>query len=278
MSFNSDKRFGFTALIITAHLGAQEPSPPVGPRFEVVSIRSVPVNAPPVMRDQDFTPILPGGQYVDSRTSLSWMIGFAYDMKFLDLQLAGLPNWAKTQIFSVSARPSPDFAVLPPNENTQQVRLMMRAMLADRFHLRLHTEMRNEPVYNLEVARGGVKVREVDAPIPPAKQGLVNTAWSDSDIRMIGNKSTMSGLATALTIMLQTLVVDKTNLKGYYDIDVKWRDPEALARQPAAPGFSTEGIGFLISSLQSEFGLRLTKATGPTECWVIDHVEPPTDN
>jgi uncharacterized protein (TIGR03435 family) len=64
---------------------------------------------------------------------------------------------------------------------------MMRAMLVDRFHLQLHTETRKAPVYNLELAKGGLRTKEVDAPVPPAKEGPVYAAWSDNDIRMIGH-------------------------------------------------------------------------------------------
>ena len=47
------------------------------------------------MRDQDFTSISPGGQYVDSRTVLPWMIAFAYDVKNPDAQLVGLGRKTK---------------------------------------------------------------------------------------------------------------------------------------------------------------------------------------
>jgi uncharacterized protein (TIGR03435 family) len=88
----------------------------------------------------------------------------------------------------------------------------------------------------------------------------------------------MPGLATALTIMLDALVVDRTDLKGYYDFDVDWRNPDVRGKQPNPLGFSTEGSGFLLSNLQGELGLRLVKKTGAAEYWVIDRVELPTDN
>jgi uncharacterized protein (TIGR03435 family) len=275
MAVDAKRRLGIAALACVPHLAAQ-PAPQ--PRFEVVSIRAVPPNAPLVVRDQDFTPILPGGQYIDSRTTLSWMIGFAYEVKFLDLQLTGLPNWAKTQSFAVAAKASPDLPALSPAQNNEQVRVMMRAMLADRFHLQLHQETRKGSIYNLEVSKGGIKIPEVDAPVPPAKEGHVNAAWSDNDIRMIARKSTMPGLAAVLTLMLDALVVDQTGLKGFYDFDVEWRDPDSIGRQSAGVEFTSAGIGFLISNLQSEFGLHLARTEGPTRIWVVDHVERPTDN
>ena len=50
--------------------------------------------------------------------------------------------------------------------------------------------------------------------MPPAKEGYVNAAMSDRGGRMIGNKSTMGGMATALTMFLKRLVIDQTGLKG----------------------------------------------------------------
>jgi uncharacterized protein (TIGR03435 family) len=264
---------------LTAALAAQQPAAPVEPRFEVVSIRLAP--PPPqrlISRDPDFTPVLPGGQYMDSRTVLAVMIAFAYDVKNPSRQLVGLPDWAQRQAYSVAAKPAQGFPLLPEAANRELVRLMMRAMLADRFHLQLRIETRQERVYNLEVAKGGVKIKQVDPPAPPAKEGRVNAAWGDDGGRMIGNTSTMEGIASTLGLMLKQAVVDRTGLKGYYDFDVKWSALEPPAGPPPAPGFGAEGIGLLISALQNQFGLRLTNATGPVEYWVVDHVEPPTDN
>ena len=277
MAFSKRKLLRFGACFFTSTLTAQKQAAPIVPSFEVVSIRAVPSNAPAIMRTQDFTPILPGGQYVDSRTGLLFMIAFAYNVKNPSGQLVGLPNWAQNQSFAVAAKPAQNFPVLPPAENIAQVRLMMGAMLADRFHLRLHTETRKERVFNLELAKGGIKITQVAAPVPPDKEGHVNAAMGDSGGRMIGHKSTMAGLAIALTIFLKHPVIDQTGLKGYYDFDVRWSAPETPEHQSSG-GLGTDGLGLLISTLQNQFGLHLKNTTGPVEYWVVDHVEPPTDN
>ena len=274
MAFGCWKRLISTVLLLAKVAVGQQPAQP---SFEVVSIRAVPQNVAPMMRSQDFTPILPGGQYVDSRTMLLFMISFAFDVKNPSQQLLGLPNWAKNESYSVSAKPGEDFSVLAPGENQERVRVMMRNMLADRFQLRLHTETRQERIYGLEVGKGGMCIQEVAAPVPPAKEGYVGAAMSDRDGRMVGNKSTMAGMAMALALFLKQPVVDQTGLKGYYDFDVRWRAPEALEGQSSG-GLGTEGLGLLISNLQSQFGLQLKKMTGPVTYWVVDNVEPPTEN
>lgn len=278
MSVHPSRRIAFAIFILAAGLMAQQQT--AAPVFDVVSIRVVPPNAPPTTRDQYFSPVLPGGQFIDSREGLMVMICFAYDCKNPDKQMLGLPNWAKSQSYAVAAKPADGFPVLPPDQNREQVRLMMRAMLADRFHLRLHTESRPEGIYKLELAKGGMKLKEVDPPVPPAPVGNVNAATrNDGGIRMIARKSTMERLATTLNLLTGRPVVDDTGLTGYYDFDVTWKGPDLPdGRAPETQFGSTELVGLLISNMQSQFGLKLTSATGPVEYWVIDHIDPPTEN
>jgi uncharacterized protein (TIGR03435 family) len=277
MSLHPWRRVAFTVLIFAASLKAQQTDAPV---FDVVSIRVVPPNTPPTARDQYFSPILPGGEYIDSRTNLMVMICFAYNCKNPDKQMIGLPTWAKNQSYAIAAKPADGFPVPPPDQYRDQVRLMMRAMLADRFHLRLHTENRPESIYKLELAKGGMKLKEVDPPVPPAPTGNVNAAMrNDGGIRMIANKSTMERLAVSLSLLAGKPVIDETGLSGYYDFDVTWKGPEVPDGQAPERQFGgPELVGLLISNLQSQFGLHLASATGPVEYWVVDHVEPPTEN
>jgi uncharacterized protein (TIGR03435 family) len=275
MSVSKGARIGLAALFLTAALAAQQPA---APKFDVVSIHSVPPNAPPVMREPDFTPVLPGGQYIHSRAGLFEMIAFAYNVQNASNQLLGLPNWANEQSFSVAAKPTEGFSALPSAENREQVRLMMRAMLADRFHLQVHKETRQKPIFKLEVAKGGIKIREVDPPVPPATEGNVYAVMGDGRVRINGKKSTMAGVAKMLSVALKRPVVDETGLTSYYDLDMKWNDPDAPGGQPRVTGFGAENAGLLNSILQDELGLRLTNANGPVEYWVVDHVEPPTAN
>ena len=258
------RRIALAVLLLAASLSAQQTT---APAFDVVSIRVVPPNTPPTSRDQYFSPILPGGQYIDSRTNLMVLICFAYNCKNPDKQMTGLPNWAKNQSYSVAAKAAEGFPALPPDQNRDQMRLMMRAMLADRFHLRLHTEARPESIYKLELAKGGLKLKEVEPPVPPAPTGNVNAAMrNDGGLRMIAVKSTMERLAVALTLLTGRPVIDETGLSGYYDFDVTWRGPDLPDGQVPEKQFGgPELVGLLISNLQSQFGLHLASATGPVE-------------
>jgi uncharacterized protein (TIGR03435 family) len=237
------RRIAFLVLIFATALTAQQPA---APAFDVVSIRVIPPNAPPgASRDQYFSPILPGGEY-----------------------------------YSIAAKPADGFTVPPPAQYREQLRLMMRAMLADRFHLRLHTENRPESIFKLEIAKGGMKLKEVEPPVPPEPTGNVNAVTRpDGGIRMIAKKSTMERLAVSLDLLTGKPVVDETGLTGYYDFDVTWKGPVLPDGQAPETRFGgAELVGLLISNLQSQFGLSLASATGPVEYWVVDHVDPPTEN
>lgn len=151
---------------------------------------------------------------------------------------------------------------------------MMRAMLEDRFHLKLHAETRQGAVYVLEVAKGGLKFKNVDPPVPPEQEGPVGAGIGDSGGRIIGKKSTIAGMARMLVIFLKKPVIDRTGLDGYYDFDVKWNSPESSD----AEGLGVAGGALLISTLRDRFGLLLTSTRRPVQYWVVDHVEPPAEN
>jgi uncharacterized protein (TIGR03435 family) len=96
---------------------------------------------------------------------------------------------------------------------------------------------------------------------------------------MIAKKSTMERLAVSLDLLTGKPVVDETGLTGYYDFDVTWKGPVLPDGQAPETRFGgAELVGLLISNLQSQFGLSLASATGPVEYWVVDHVDPPTEN
>jgi uncharacterized protein (TIGR03435 family) len=267
-------RIVFSMSVLAAAVAGQEAIPPDPPKFEVVSIRPAVTNGAPAMREMNFTPVLPGGQYVDSHAYLLGMISFAYGVTNPSITLVGLPDWTTRRLYAVAAKPPAGFPTLPAGENREQVRLMLRSMLEDRFGLRLHDEIRQVQVGSLEVAKGGIKIKASDPPVFPEVEGPVSAAMGNISGRMIGKKSTMDGLTKALVIFLKQPVVDRTGLTGYYDFDIKWKEVSA----EESPGFGAEGTSLLLSNLQEQLGLRLSRSLGPAKFWVVDHIEPPTEN
>jgi hypothetical protein len=124
--------------------------------FDTVTVRqntTAPPNAP---RSATF-PLGPGDVYISRggffgarNFPLYLYIFFAYKVtdnqeQFLDEQL---PKWAFTDRFDIEARKE-------GNPTKDQMRLMMRSLLADRFRLAAHHEIRQLPVYALLVDQPG---------------------------------------------------------------------------------------------------------------------------
>ncbi len=244
-------------------------------RFDTVAIRVVPPDAPNPPRSVDFSPIYPGGRFMDSHIPLLFMIGFAYDVHTGE-DVLGLPKWAENTAYSISAKAGDDYSAASPEDNVAQLRLMMRTMLSDRFHLQIESETRDHKGLMLEVGAAGLKIGEVSAPIPPAKAGYVFSNASKNGAGSItGSTATMAGLAVSLTNSLGQPVVDRTGLKGYYDLNLRWPGDD----QENAAGFgSPVFVAGALQMLRDKLGLRITPTTLPVKTWKVTHVEPPTEN
>jgi uncharacterized protein (TIGR03435 family) len=278
-----DNGRGFRVLLIlcfvssVAMLSAQAPVSS-NPRFAVVSIRALSPDAPPTIFPQDFSPVLPGGRFRTPHTTVISLIAFAYGVRNPDARLLGLPAWRTTR-YAVAAAAGDDFPALAPEQNLEQVRLMVREMLADRFRLRLHEETRQQTVLRMSVGKGGLRLKEVPAPVPPEQEGRVNLALGDDGGRMIASKATMAALARSFGVLARQEVLDETGLKGYYDFDLRWSAPPVPNEPPPGGRLGPAGIALFMTTLKDEFGLQFSSATGPVQYWNVDRIEPPaTEN
>jgi uncharacterized protein (TIGR03435 family) len=159
---------------------------------------------------------------------------------------------------------------------------MLRAMLADRFKLRAHTETRSLPVYELRLARadgrlGAGLARVADACPPPPTPGAP-AADAGPPIRcgFTVNDGVLQGMGTMAAIASELVVsgrhaVDRTGLAGVYRIDVRW-SPDNGA------GLSADAPPEIFTAVREQLGLRLQAATAPTEVVVIDSAERPEEN
>ena len=79
-------------------------------------------------------------------------------------QVIGIPGWAQTDRYSLLTNMDLEklevFKTLPMDEQLKQQRLMMQAVLVDKYQLKAHLETREMPVYELVVANGGLKLTE----------------------------------------------------------------------------------------------------------------------
>jgi uncharacterized protein (TIGR03435 family) len=140
------------------------------------------------------------------------------------------------------------------------------------------------------VAKGGPKAKlsadqasssDVNGPSPPGAAGPNHGAFHLGPGSMIGNAVTLALFTRFLSQRLDRIVIDKTNLAGRFDIQLKWTPDEGEA--PFDPGGNplppADSSGpSIFTAIQEQLGLKLESARGPVEVLVIDHVEQPTAN
>ena len=150
------------------------------------------------------------------------MIAFAYDIK-TDL-IVGLGGPVDSANFDVLAKVAPTVDGAQPKLTDRQLQAMLIPLLADRFHLRAHLQPKIAPVYDLVVARGGLKLK-----LDPSE--LTGNGWNidgEDTVKVLSGKNmTMEDLAAALSDETDRKVIDKTGLTGHADITLKWSDDVA---------------------------------------------------
>jgi uncharacterized protein (TIGR03435 family) len=151
---------------------------------------------------------------------------------------------------------------------------MLQALLADRFQLKIHRDSKVMPVYALEVAKGGPKLKESSA------WGL-STRSTPGHVKASG--AAMSDLAMYLTRRIAHPVVDVTGLKGLYDFDLDWapgvgdanvEPPDPDKPQPTEPSSGPS----LFVAMERQLGLKLQGKKLAVEMVVVDHAEKPSAN
>src|SRR5262245_1188864 len=224
-------------------------------RFEVASVkanvgadRSIPFRTPP-----------PDGLTL-TNTPLESIIRYAYNVQ--PFRLIGVPAWAREERYDIAAK-----AARPISDDER--RLMMRALLVERFHLNAHFESRTQTVYVLKPARPDQRLGPGLKPRPectstPCESG--GTGRNDSiRIRAV----TLTRLAEGmLSTVRGELVVDETGIPGAFDVELSWRPETSTDANDDRPAFST--------ALQEQLGLKLDPQRRPVNVLVVESIERPT--
>lgn len=186
-----------------------------------------------------------GGNVTITNWTLGSCIAAAWDLG--PGQMSG-PAWLGSERYDIAAKTS--------GQATQaDLRIMLQALLADRFGLVTHRETKDTSVYALVVAKSGPKLKtstgDQRSPVlfaPPA--------------RLIGLGSTMQALALSLSRPAGRKVVDQTGIVGAFDFSLSYSADEGI-----------DGAPSLFTALQEQLGLKLEPQKGQTEVLVIDHAE-----
>jgi uncharacterized protein (TIGR03435 family) len=280
-------------LVLPATAGAQQ-GDVSRPTFEVVSIK------PNRASDARFGfRAAPAARYTWTGTTLKALIDLSHQRNAFDnRETEGGPSWTSTERFDVQAK-AEDGAVLTDRDGFPgPLFAMVRTMLAERFALRTHNEVRERPVYALTVARSdrrlgsGLKkvdsdcaaaMRELAAPAPgaPRPAGPPPCSFGGGPGRLLGHTVSLAMVASVLSRQVGRPVVDRTGVADYFDVTLEFA-PESDARTsngPPAPQPPAVGDApSIFTALQEQLGLKLEATRAPVDVLVIDRAERPSEN
>lgn len=266
--------FLLTMALLAIPAIAQQPAPtPPPPAYDIVSIH------PHSALDENVGMRIQSSLYTATNITLKELISYAYRIRE-DL-ISGFPAWADSAHFDVTAKISdPDPSVLDKLSH-EQIGAMCRPLLADRFHLKVHTEIKTLPVYDLVLTKAGPKFKptpplpdDPDHPTPPGKHR--DTTWQINNGDLTAWSIPMNSFAITLSDQLRRTVIDKTGLTGVYDLKLKWTPDEDADK--AADNGTTDRPPDLFTATQEQLGLKLVPSKGPVTTLVVDHAEQPSPN
>jgi uncharacterized protein (TIGR03435 family) len=262
-------------LAVSAVLRAQEPA-----TFEVASVK---LNKSGTLRAN--VGMLPNGVNIVN-IPLRAIIQLAYGVN-QPWKVIGLPDWAATERYDISAKAAGAI-------NLDQRRLMMQALLADRFKLNAKMEKREMPVIalmlnradgklgpNLVETKGCLDQREAAArrKESPDDKFIVCGPQTGGDGRLILLGTTVEQFSAIVALIVQRTVSDKTGLTGRYDLDLTFSPERAL---PVAGGDTPPVVNpnapSIYTAVREQLGLRLENQKDFEEVLVVSHLERPTEN
>ena len=288
-------------VLVTVEIAAQSTQTttqtPTAPTFEVVSIK-------PHVGDTNSSSMrqMPDGGFVLVNGTARTLITFAY--AGLVSEPIGLPSWVAGEHYDVNTTAS------LKNPTVEDRRAMMRAMLADRFNFVAHLETREQPSFELVLARKDGKLGPGLTPIdvdcaaraaeqraalekaraagtpppapPPPTPPVPGSPVPLCGMRMMGNlmegDTNVSGVAALIRPMAGRYVVDKTGLTGWYHLKLEvarmFQGPNPEPGATPDPADATT----VFTALPEQLGLKLEPSRAQVEVLVIDRMERPSEN
>jgi uncharacterized protein (TIGR03435 family) len=207
-------------------------------------------------------------RYSATNVSLKQLLENAYDIK-QDL-ISGISGPLEGARFDIEAK------ISDPNHDAlkkltpEQDRKLLLPLLTERFQLKVHAETKILPVYELVLIPGGPKFK------PSADQtrtggGSMSVHGYRARTDLSAHDIPMTSLAKTLAGAVHRTVIDKTGLKGNFDLTLQWSNDEN-------PDSGAEQAPSIFTAVQEQLGLKLQSAKGPVETLVVDHAAMPSEN
>jgi bla regulator protein BlaR1 len=274
--------FGLGTLLCPLALGMLHTLPACGqvlytsgplPSFEVASIRPMP---------DGYSSTSPhGGNIVRLHFTPKMMVGYAYNLPdFAVGRILNAPGWTEDNYEIQGKIGDSDYAAMQkmtPEEKNRQIQLMVQSLLKDRMQLKVHLEKREETVYALEVAKGGMK-------LAPAKEGMpkrFDLTHHGQNYQLTDNGGNLYGFAELLGREPEIggrSVVNKTGITGSYDLALHWTRTGSTAAVTDDASTQDENGPSFFTAIQEQLGLRLAATKDQVDYVIVDHIEKPSAN
>jgi uncharacterized protein (TIGR03435 family) len=225
----------------------------LGQSFEVASVKVNNTPAPPTMTE------LPGGERFRARNMpLIWLIGAAYNVP--NRQISGLPQEFTSGGYDIEAKAG-------HSVSREQMMILLRKLLEDRFKLMVRRETKELKAYVLVAAKSGVRLEE-------NQDGAELAMRKVSGNKMSYHNMPMPLFANVLSGAVDDVVVDGTGLKGSYDFTLEYyAGPGGRGVQEGREPAPDPNAASIYTALQEQLGLKLESRKGPVGLLVIDRIE-----
>jgi uncharacterized protein (TIGR03435 family) len=203
--------------------------------------------------------LAPGGRRFTATNQLMVMlIMFAWDVS--PLQISGIPSTFSQERYDVEA------ACEQPMTK-EQLPHMLQVLLAERFHLSIHRELKEQRIYALIPGKGGPKLH--GASQEGGKPGLRQSGYS-----FTFTSAAMSNLVGVLSQVTGRKVLDRTGLSGQYDFTLSYAPDRGTGREgpdasPAADGFPVS----VFTAVREQLGLDLQEQKSQVDFIVVDRLD-----
>jgi uncharacterized protein (TIGR03435 family) len=273
--------------------------PPAPPQFDVAVIT-------PSKPDERMRFRIDGGQMDMGATTLKFLIAFAWDFSpNNDEALIGAPKWLNSDRFDILAKvvsDAPESAGPAARIDIEDLRQMLKTLLADRFKLQTHMEERPGTAYTLIAEKPKLikadplsRTRCKEGPGPDGKDPrianpVLNRLVSCQNLSMAQIADELQSTAAGY---IYSPILDGTGIQGRWNFTLSFSSigltkANAMGNGGPPPGASATGastatdpIGALslFDAVSQQLGLKLEKQRRPVPVLVIDHIEEkPTEN
>jgi uncharacterized protein (TIGR03435 family) len=248
----------FLALLVTNGSSQQTTE---APDFEVASITPCKPGtpAPPGEHNATVQFTFPGGRFTARATTVKYLLEWAYGI--IPSQHSDGPSWLADDRYDIEAKAPVE------NATDDEMKLMIRALLAERFHLKIHHEMRDAPVL---ILASGKTAPKLFPPKPEEKYSLKLTPLTGDGQKIVAyhvvaTRFSFAQVNRTFSRLLDRVIVNQTGLDGDFDFTFDLA-PDENRPNPLDPSL-------LISAMHEQLGFTVRSTKGPVDFFVIDNVE-----